>query len=184
MALLSQLKSYRFRILAVFLLLVFLLVTWLTFHRLPAHSEDLHISLQTQLKELIQKTLSKKEPDASEVEFHKMWTETTKEKNQITAQFEYSYTQDSTTTHVTGSALIIKQNLKSKDYELWVVHSIRTDNWSVSFQEPIVLFSDKNYLDKNYQESPEINSVELQQESDATSKSDDNKPAASDKVLE
>ena len=142
---LSKLKLYRFRILAVFLLCVFLAVTWFTFHEPPQHSEELHISLRTQLKQLIQKTLSEKEPDANNVQFHKMWTEPTRQKNEITAQFEYSYDQQSTNVQVSGAAVIIKQSMRSQDYELWVVHSIRTDNWSIDFQEPIVLLSDKEY---------------------------------------
>ncbi len=142
---LSKLKLYRFRILAVFLLCVFLAVTWFTFHEPPQHSEELHISLRTQLKQLIQKTLSEKEPDANNVQFHKMWTEPTRQKNEITAQFEYSYDQQSTNVQVSGAAVIIKQSMRSQDYELWVVHSIRTDNWSIDFQEPVVLLSDKEY---------------------------------------
>lgn len=151
---LSKLKPYRFRILAVFLLCVFLTVTWFTFHQPPQHSENLHVSLRTQLKELIQKTLSEKEPDASNVQFHRIWTEPTRQKNTITAQFEYSYDQQGTSVQISGAALIIKQNMQSQDYELWVVHSIRTDNWSIDFQEPVVLFSDKEYQTTESESSP------------------------------
>ncbi len=110
------------------------------FHRPPTYPESVHISLRVQLKQIIKDTLLKKIPFASNIQFKHVWTEAGDKHNTIVADFEYSYSNEDTNVQVTGGATLVKKSLKSsKEHNLWVVRSIRTDDTTMDFEHPIVL---------------------------------------------
>ena len=142
LSVLSELKAYRFRILAVFLFCVLLISTWLTFHSPPRYSQQVHTSLRTQLEQIIKESLLKKLPPAHNIQFQRVWTGAGEKHNTITADFQYSYETQDTLVQVSGTALIVKQPLSTgEEHEVWVVRSIQTDDTTMDFKEPIVLLA-------------------------------------------
>ena len=144
-SLFAKIKPYRFRILSGLLFCVFLVCTWLAFYQKPKYPESLHISLQEQLKNIIQETLLKKQPQAQNLQFQKIWTQATYQKDQISAHFKYSFDdKDGVSISVSGQALMNRKNIdNSKKHELWSVDHIQTNNTGLKFDEPITLFSGK-----------------------------------------
>ncbi|MDE0118928.1 MAG: hypothetical protein OXM55_02835 [Bdellovibrionales bacterium] len=141
----TKLKPYRFRILAGALFCAFLISTWFVFHQKPKYPEELHISLQDQLKNIIQETLVKQKPQAKNLKFQKMWTQSTKKRDQISAHFKYSF-DDETDVNISieGQALMNRKSLgASEKYDLWSVDHIQINNTKMEFSEPITLFSSK-----------------------------------------
>lgn len=138
----ADLKNYRFRVLSGILLVVFLTATWFLFLKSPQYSEELHLSLQEQLKEMIRKKLYNKNPAlASDLTFQKMTTEATPDRNQLQALFTYSFTDEQKiNTIVNGSALMHRQKTATRDEpEIWLATQINTRPALFSFQEPILL---------------------------------------------
>ena len=160
---LSQIKPYRFRILSVMLLVVVLVSTWFIFHKKPQYSEELHINLQEQFKELIRKSLAEQKPQAKNLQFQNVTTqmrdrlfkpskvaplqaedqsslnkEDESPKAQVKATFEYSFEEDSTRVSVEGFALMNRVPTE-ENYDLWVVKHIQAGRSSLQFEEPIVL---------------------------------------------
>ena len=140
-----MLKAYRFRILAGCLFCVFLISTWFLFYQKPKYPEELHISLQEQLKVIVRKTLSDKHPKMRNFKFQKMWTQATNRKDQISAHFEYSFKDESQTRFsIKGQALMNRKDLHSSDkYDLWTLDHVQINNTKLDFQEPVILFSSK-----------------------------------------
>ena len=138
----SFIKAYRFRILSGLLFVVFLLSTWFVLYQKPKYPEALHISLQEQLKQIIQSTLLKQQPLAQNLQFHKMWTESASQKDQIKAVFRYSFdSSDGARLSVQGQATMVR-NTVDDIQDLWRVTDIQTNNNKIEFSEPIVLFAD------------------------------------------
>ena len=160
----AKIKPYRFRILSGFLFCIFLICTWLAFYQKPKYPESLHISLQEQLKNIIQETLLKKQPQAKNLQFQKMWTQATYQRDQISAHFKYSFDdKDGVSISVSGQALMNRKNIdNSKKHELWSVDHFQTNNTSLKFDEPITLFSGK--VDSNTKEVEDIDDTNENQE--------------------
>ena len=168
-----KIKPYRFRILSGFLFCIFLVCTWLAFYQKPKYPENLHISLQEQLKSLIQETLLKKQPAAQNLQFQKMWTQATYKKDQISAHFQYSFDdKDGVNVSVSGKALMNRKSVdSSRKYDLWSVDHIQTSNTSLKFEEPITLFSGK--LDSDEGKDTEDNSPSNENKEEGMKKVDD-----------
>lgn len=148
--LLTQLKAYRFRILAGLLFFAFLISTWFVFYQKPEYPEQVHINLQEQLKAIIQEALLQKNPQARNFQFRKMWTQATNKKNQISAHFKYSFDdKEQTNISVEGKALMNRKPLDSSEkYDLWSVDHIEVNNTVLEIQEPITLLSSK-FIEEN-----------------------------------
>ncbi len=144
-AIFTQLKPYRFRILAGALFCAFLISTWFVFHQKPKYPEELHISLQDQLKNIIQETLVKQKPQAKNLKFQKMWTQSTKKQDQISAHFKYSFDdEEDVNVSIEGQALMNRKSLgSSENHDLWSVDHIQINNQKMEFLEPIILLSSK-----------------------------------------
>ena len=132
---LLKLKTYRFRILAGALFCVFLISTWFILHKRPTYPEELHISLQNQLKVIIQEALIQKTPQIQNFQFQKMWTQSTNKRNQISAHFKYSFNDETDTKlSIEGLALMNQQSLNSStEHELWSVGSHRSQPHQTGF---------------------------------------------------
>ena len=157
--LLSKLKAYRFRILSGLLFCAFLISTWFVFYQKPKYPEQVHISLQEQLKSIIQEALLQKNPQARNFQFRKMWTQATNKKNQISAHFKYSFDdKEQTNISVEGKALMNRKPLdSSENHDLWSVDHIEVNNTILEIQEPITLLSSKfiEESDDSIDEEPE-----------------------------
>ena len=152
--LLSGLKAYRFRILSGLLFFIFLISTWFVFYQKPKYPESLHLSLQEQLKQIIQSTLLKQQPLAQNLQFQKMWTEADRQKDQINAFFRYSFdSEDGAKLFVKGQA-IMTRNKVDDIQDLWRVVDIQTNGDKIEFAKPIVLLSDST--GNPIEEKPEI----------------------------
>ena len=140
---LSKLKKYRFRILSGLLFCAFLVSTWFVFHRKPTYPEELHISLQNQLKEIIKEALIRQKPQARNFQFQKIWTQSTNKQDQISAHFKYSFDDETGANLVIeGQALMNRKTLgSSTEHELWSVDHIEANNTKLDFKEPVLLFS-------------------------------------------
>ena len=170
----AKLRPYRFRILAGALFCAFLISTWFVFHQKPQYPEELHISLQEQLKNIIQETLSKQKPQAKNLQFQKMWTQSTKKQDQISAHFKYSF-DDETDVNVSveGQALMNRKSLgASEKYDLWSVDHIQINNTQMEFLEPITFFSSK--FTGEIVDDPEDNDEEV--EIEEAEEADDDQP--------
>ena len=138
----STLKVYRFRILAGVLFLICLISTWFIFYQGSQYTEELHINLQEQLKVVITEALLQNDPTVYNIQFQKMSTQNTNKQNQIKAYFQYSFDdKDGVNISVKGHALMKKKSVNAaKNYALWIVTDIQTQNTQLKFQKPITLF--------------------------------------------
>ena len=149
----SFFKAYRFRLLSGGLFVVFLVSTWFIFYQQPKYSEEIHVNLQEQLKEVIEDTLIKKNALHQNLEFQKMWTRSTNKRGQIRATFKYSFEDENqVNTSVKGWALINK-----KEGNVWSVDDIEVDHTRLQFQKPITLFSGEKKHPKPDPERPKEN---------------------------
>ena len=141
----SQLKPYRFRILSGLLFCAFLISTWLMFHKKSEYPEEVHISLQEQLKSIIKDALMTQKPLARNLRFQKMWTQATNKKDQISAHFKYSYNdKDQVNLSVEGQALMNRKPLDpEQQHDLWSVAHIQINNTSLKFKDPITFLAGK-----------------------------------------
>ena len=171
---LSTIRKYQFRILAVVLFLILLLFTWKLFYTQTKYPEELHITLQEQLKSLLMEKLQKSTA-IENIQFQQIWTEATK-KGQIRAHFRYSYQKkDADQVIISGHALLEKQHLKSSEkYDLWLVTSIEIDNEKLFIDEPITLFGNRKEEDT----ADDIEEEEEKEESSSTEEGNTEKETA------
>ncbi len=153
----SKLKAYRFRILSGVLFLFFLTSTWLMFYQKPEYPEELHISLQEQLKAIIQEKLLEQKPLVRNFRFKTIWTQSTYKRGQISAHFKYSFDDnDQLNLSVEGKALMNRKEVGADDkYDLWSVDNIEINNTKLKFQEPVTLFSVSEKFEEDTEESTE-----------------------------
>ena len=150
---LVNLKPYSFRLLAGVLFCILLISTWFLFYQKPDYPESVHLALQEQLKNIITKTLAEQKPLAHSLQFQSIQTFSAQAKNQIKAEFEYSFfDSENTRISVTGQVRIKRKppSLEAP-YDIWLVDNVETDHTRLDFQKPIILFSEK---DKKPQSEP------------------------------
>ena len=162
----SKFKAYRFRILSGVLFGFFLVSTWLMFYQKPEYPEELHISLQEQLKTLIHDNLLEQKPHARNLRFKTMWTQSTHKRDQISAHFKYSFDDDDQVNlSVEGKALMNRKKLGADEkYDLWSVDHIEINNTKLKFQEPITLFSVSEKFKETELEEPDLQEVPIEGE--------------------
>lgn len=138
----AKIKPYRFRILAGLLFCVFLISTWFVFHQKPHFPEVLHITLQEQFRNIVQKKLAEQKPEARNLQFQRLSTEGTKS-DQIIAVFQYSFDDsEGVSFSVSGKAIMNRKSIDpERNHDLWTVDHIKTSNTNLEFKEPITLFS-------------------------------------------
>ena len=173
-------KPYRFRILAGALFCAFLISTWFIFHQKPKYPEELHISLQDQLKNIIQETLTKQNPQAKNLKFQRMWTQSTKKQDQISAYFQYSFDDEADVNiSIEGQALMNRKSLgSSENHDLWSVDHIKINSQKMEFSEPITFLSGKFKNQDEWEEREDDSYLEETTNESALEPSIDNKERA------
>ena len=141
----KKLKPYYFRLLAGVLFCVLLLSTWVLFYQKPDYPEEIHISLQEQLKHIIQEAFYNKEEGIHSLQFQKMQTSVMVRSNRIKAEFKYSFMdKDNTKVTVVGVAQM-KRNYPDSEtkHDIWLMDHFETKPPVLEFHQPIVLLSNK-----------------------------------------
>ena len=150
-----KIKPYLFRLLAGILFCVFLVSTWFLFSTKPDYPEETHISLQKQLKQIIEEALQNKEENSHSLQFQKMETSSMKVKNRILAEFQYSFEDvKSTKITVSGTAQMKLNNPSSNTkHSIWIMDQFQTQPPVLEFSQPIVLLADKKLSDEKKEHS-------------------------------
>ena len=144
----SQLKilekiKQKFSLSAFFTLTSFIFILVLSwFYLSQSHKqeeEQLHSLLQIKFQNLISDYVAKKHPEVDEIIFHKIWTKSTSDPNQIKFFFHYSLLS----TGQSGGDLLIKgESLLEKsagEKELWIAKDFKVMDSFLTFSEPLVI---------------------------------------------
>jgi hypothetical protein len=123
-------------------LLVFVGSLWWTWHLTysePAIRFDTHASLQTEVQTIITEYVNKHRPQATEIQFRKMWTEALNP-NKVKVTFEYSFADvvgsDEATEQVfQGSAILNRIASENSEEETWSLDEVSADNTSIIFKK-------------------------------------------------
>ena len=141
----KKLKPYYFRLLAGVLFCVLLLSTWFLFSQKPDYPEEIHISLQEQLKHIIQEAFYNKEEGVHNLQFQKMQTSVMVRSNRIKAEFKYSFMDKNNTKVTVVGVAQMKRNYPDSEtkHDIWLMDHFETKPPVLEFHQPIVLLSSK-----------------------------------------
>ena len=154
----KKLKPYYFRLLAGFLFCVLLVSTWYLFYQKPDYPEEIHTSLQEQLKHIIKDAFSNKEEGIYNLQFQRMQTSVMSRQNRIKAEFQYSFMdKNDTKVTVVGIAQMGRSYPDSETkHDIWLMDQFETKPPVLEFSQPIVLLSSKREeLEENNNEDEE-----------------------------
>ena len=95
----------------------------------------LHSSIQTRLTEIIQQAIVTKQPQAREIHFKRLWTESVSAQK-IRAVFDYTVILDDADTRqsVSGSVDLFQQEDAS-----WLVDQVEINKEALKFTEPFIV---------------------------------------------
>lgn len=125
---------------ASLLLIVFCLAfTWRLAHDGDPIPVKLHHELQTAVADVIKAAVTQQLPDATNLYFSKMYTQTINE-NSVQTFFGYTFNEkgetEETERNITGTALLVRD---PADMNKWVLEDIRVDQSAIEFQEGLVI---------------------------------------------
>lgn len=142
---LKKLKPYRFRLLAGVLFCILLISTWFLFSQKPDYPEEVHVSLQEQLRHIIRDALYNKEEGIHSLQFQKMQTAVMVRSNRIKAEFQYSFLdKNKVKVTVVGIAHMKRNHPDSETrHDIWLMDHFETKPPVLEFNQPIVLLSGK-----------------------------------------
>ena len=140
-----KLKPYRFRLLAGVLFCILLVSTWFLFSQKPDYPEEVHISLQEQLKHIIQDALYNQEEGIYDLQFQEMQTSVMARSHRIKAEFQYSFMdKNEVKVTVVGVAHIRRRHPDSETkHDIWLMDHFETKPPVLEFSQPILLLSGK-----------------------------------------
>ena len=140
-----KLKPYRFRLLAGVLFCILLVSTWFLFSQKPDYPEEVHISLQEQLRHIIQDALYNQEEGGYDLQFQKMQTSVMARSHRIKAEFQYSFMdKNEVKVTVVGVAHIRRRHPDSETkHDIWLMDHFETKPPMLEFNQPIMLLSGK-----------------------------------------
>ncbi len=104
-------------------------------------AQSTHVQIQRDLKSLIKGYIQKQLPQASNIKFHKFWTESIN-KNNVKASFSYSFSDESekvgeSTTGIEGAALLVKNK------DSWDLEQLNVTNNTLEFKKPLSITPNK-----------------------------------------
>jgi hypothetical protein len=125
-------------------LFVFVGALWWTWHLTysePAVRFDTHASLQTEVQSIIMDYVNKHRPQATEIQFRKVWTETLNP-NKVKVTFEYAFNdvvEESETTEQVFQGFAILNRVPAEgstsEEETWSLDEVSADNTSIIFKK-------------------------------------------------
>jgi hypothetical protein len=115
--------------------------TWFLFNSENKINVATHAGIQSKLMILIEDSLKKAKPEATEFKILSMYTEKIDD-NQVNAHFSYKYTDKLETTETTnqtlsGNAILFRTLSENSKADLWTVKSVKTNNTQIEFQQGV-----------------------------------------------
>ena len=101
--------------------------------------EQIHSHLQDRFQTLVSDFVADKHPEVYKIIFHKIWTKSIPDLNQIKVFFSYSLFTEG---EMGGSTLIEGEAILEKSLEqeeLWTVTDFQTKDSEINFSEPLVI---------------------------------------------
>ncbi len=130
-----------------FSVLVFLLAmswTWGLAQQKKTYDEQVHISVQEQLKGLLAQSIQQQMPTVTELRFERFWTQVISE-DEILATFNYSLVDPTTAAgatrlHFEGQTRLYRDHSQPGSVPVFNFENLIISNHSIEFTEPIAIF--------------------------------------------
>lgn len=142
----TRAKDLIMRYINLFILVIFLSVTWSWVQKDQNVSELVHAEIQEDLQELIATYIKKQLPNSKNIDFKNIWSETLSE-GKVKAHFDYSF--DDTTVDVgdagiavKGYAVLHRKVTSNQKTDVWTLEEIQILNNHVTFKEGLTLTKD------------------------------------------
>ena len=153
LALLKKIKdkflSKKDRALSLLSLAGFILIlsiTWIYFSKHQnelGKNEEKHVWLQNEFQNLLSDLIEKKQPEISEIIFHRIWTKNTKNPKEVKIFFNYSLItrgEAGGRSDLEGSAL-----LKETEKQFWTIYDFTINKSVIDFSEPLVISAEPDF---------------------------------------
>ena len=128
------------KVVSVLIFAAALISTWYAVYAQKSVAESVHVGIQNDLKNIIAEYVQKNLPQAKNLRFEKMWTQTLKS-NKVQANFVYSFEEDSENgepaiVEINGAAILNKIE-ETPEMATWNLDELRILDNKVNFTEPI-----------------------------------------------
>ena len=130
-----------YRLFGVLFIIASMTWTWSVVHSYSPLDTEAHAAIQNQLLNYLQQKIIDKNPDATNLAFPKLWTETITE-NKIQASFEITYTNKgdpSSINRVKGDLVLYREPTSKKKEVEWRVIEPKITDQSMEFGEGIII---------------------------------------------
>lgn len=138
------------KVISVLVFTVALIGSWVVVHAKRPVAESVHVGIQNDLRAIITEYVQKNLPNAENLRFEKLWTETLK-KDKVMAKFVYSF-EDKTEggepaiVEINGSATLRKIE-ETPEMATWSLDQLQILDNTVNFTEPVQITADKGALE-------------------------------------
>lgn len=119
--------------------------TWFVIKTPSALSEETHVGLQDDLRQVITDYIKENLEGASDIRFEKFWTQTLRE-NQVKATFSYSFDESSVAASagtarigVDGYAILNRAKEQTTGFDVWSLDELNIINNRVIFKDGITV---------------------------------------------
>ena len=131
---------------ALAVLLLALVCSWREAQSPGDISSAIHMSLQSELQQFIQKYIADNVPSAKDIRFHRLWTKPI-DIDTVDAQFEYSFSsmaegEGMAKTILAGSARLHRIPGNDPAKEGWSLARVQIDDQTIEFEEGVMIRSD------------------------------------------
>ncbi len=130
-----------YRLFGVLFLIVTMTWTWKVVHSYSALDTEAHAAIQNQLLNYLQQKIIEKTPDAQDITFPKLWTETITE-HKLLASFEIAYatkTDPSSINRVRGELTLYREPTTKRGEVEWRVLEPKITDQSMEFGDGIII---------------------------------------------
>ncbi len=130
---------------SVFIFAIALVITWNLSRQEKTYAEQVHFSVQQQLKAILAESIQEQLPTVTELRFERFWTQALGE-DQILAQFTYSLVDPAGATgparlYFEGESLLYRDHSGAGDAPVFSFENISVSNSHIEFSEPLKVFS-------------------------------------------
>lgn len=134
------------KFLNLIILVLILSWSWAVIQKKPLMHQEIHYSIQSELRTLIESSIKSQLPSAQNVQFTKFWTENLGSKK-IKASFLYSFedaateTADQAELSFEGYAILNRSAEASgnEDVELWNLDELKIENNTIEYNNGVVI---------------------------------------------
>lgn len=141
-------------------LVIALIWTWNIVHGESTPSFSTHVNIQNELREIIQGSITKKYPEARQINIYQLWTEAEKQ-NLIRASLAYRFEAPDeagqwTQIDIEASALLKKDEATVED--VWTLKQLQANHSSLAFAEGLRIIAGQNAEDSTTNAEPQTES--------------------------